>query len=491
MWKHAFAFLLLVSVGTGCALVPPQKIPMDRRNYIDAVSTSWKEQLLTNLIKLRYGDSLTFLELTGINTNYTLDANVGVTYFTPWHFLWGTSGFRNSLTAGGTGIYRDSPNITYSPIRGEALAKTLMTPIPVGAVLKSLQTGWRTDFIIPCLVESINGRRNRSPGGTFPGDPEFFKIAQLLGELSLNGIIRISIEQVTQGVDVETTEEKECKTDQKKETTPKKKRIKQKKQEKKQPEMGGETKNAWKPKSRVIRDKKEFGDIVTISLVVDRKRAEMLDRQPDRSAKPSAELFRGVTPALLLKNKSEEVPANNDKKESYINKLIKIYTLLWPNKEAMKPDKIMSYMKYEIIDGNKKSVDWEKEPDKVVVQTRSVMEVLTMLSKFILVPDGHINNQASPSSLIRDEKNIQPLNANEYNIGENLIKEDDKLVFKIGNGFNRPADCFVAVKYGDYWFSIKNTDFISKEIFSWSGLFFSMSEPGTKEGTPTLTLPVQ
>ena len=71
MRKLALVLLLIVLASTGCAyMMPPQKIPMDRRNYIDAVSTSWKEQLLTNLVKLRYGDTLTFLEMTGINTSY-------------------------------------------------------------------------------------------------------------------------------------------------------------------------------------------------------------------------------------------------------------------------------------------------------------------------------------------------------------------------------------------------------------------------------------
>ena len=77
MLKPALVLSLLLLAGPGCAyLMPPQKIPMDRRNYIEAVSTSWKEQLLTNLVKLRYGDTLTFLEMTSINTSYSLDANL-------------------------------------------------------------------------------------------------------------------------------------------------------------------------------------------------------------------------------------------------------------------------------------------------------------------------------------------------------------------------------------------------------------------------------
>ena len=104
----------------------PQKIPMDRRNYIDNVSTSWKEQLLNNLVGLRYGNTLTSLEMTSVNTAYELDAGLSAGYPVNWHPLQGTSGFRNVVAVGGSVGYQDKPTITYAPMRGEALANTLL-----------------------------------------------------------------------------------------------------------------------------------------------------------------------------------------------------------------------------------------------------------------------------------------------------------------------------------------------------------------------------
>ena len=76
--------MLIVLASAGCAyMMPPQKIPLYRRNYLDAVSTSWKEQLLTNLVKLRYGDTLTFLQITSVNTSYEFAGNLSANYFTP------------------------------------------------------------------------------------------------------------------------------------------------------------------------------------------------------------------------------------------------------------------------------------------------------------------------------------------------------------------------------------------------------------------------
>jgi hypothetical protein len=190
-------------------MMPPQKIPLDRRNYLDAISTSWKEQLLNNLIKLRYGDTLTFLEMTSINTSYSLDLTLTGGYSTIWHPLVNTTGWRYAALAGGSVDYSDRPNVSYNPIRGEALTKTIITPISLGNILSALQTGGSGGYIFSCCVDSINRLRNRSPSGNFPGDPGFFEFYQLFDVLLLNGIIQISTDKVaTETTKEERTDEK-------------------------------------------------------------------------------------------------------------------------------------------------------------------------------------------------------------------------------------------------------------------------------------------
>ena len=189
MRRPALVLLLIILVSAGCSyIMPPQKIPLDRRNYIDAVSTSWKEQLLTNLVKLRYGDTLTFLEMTSINTSYSLDANLSAGYPVQWHPLIGTAGFRNAVTTGAQVAYSDKPTISYVPVRGEALAKTLITPIDPSRILKGLQTGWLPEYILSCCVKSINDFQN-------PEDPDFFILADLMHDLRSKGVIRIAIDE--------------------------------------------------------------------------------------------------------------------------------------------------------------------------------------------------------------------------------------------------------------------------------------------------------
>jgi hypothetical protein len=54
-------FLPLPLLLAGCALrVGPKRLPHERFDYSAAIATSWKEQMLTNLVKVRYADPPVF-----------------------------------------------------------------------------------------------------------------------------------------------------------------------------------------------------------------------------------------------------------------------------------------------------------------------------------------------------------------------------------------------------------------------------------------------
>ena len=67
----AFAGLLL----TGCNAVGPQTIRGASFDYNEAIAHSWNEQLLLNLVRLRYRDSPYFLRVTSVTTQYSLEAS--------------------------------------------------------------------------------------------------------------------------------------------------------------------------------------------------------------------------------------------------------------------------------------------------------------------------------------------------------------------------------------------------------------------------------
>ena len=66
--------------------VGPQTVPRDRFDYGAAVKRSWQEQLLVNLVRLRYLDTPVFLDVDQIVAQYTLNGAVSMStgLVKPW-----------------------------------------------------------------------------------------------------------------------------------------------------------------------------------------------------------------------------------------------------------------------------------------------------------------------------------------------------------------------------------------------------------------------
>ena len=174
--------LLLLS---GCAGIGPGTVSRDRFDYTEAISDSWKRQMLYNLVKIRYGDAPVFLDVSSVISQYQIagQINLGATINNnPWS---------TSETLGATGNYVDRPTITFTPIIGDKFARSLMSPIPPTAILSLIQGGYPVDLVFRLLVHEINGVRNRFGGEVraHSADPEFYSLVQKLREIQSAGAI--------------------------------------------------------------------------------------------------------------------------------------------------------------------------------------------------------------------------------------------------------------------------------------------------------------
>ena len=116
----ALASLLLA----GCASIGPSTVPRDRVGYVSAISDSWKQQMLLNLLKVRYSDVPLFLDVTSITNAYALENELRIE-------AQGAPVDRGDTFLGLTGTthYSDHPTITYVPLTGDKFAKGIMSPI--------------------------------------------------------------------------------------------------------------------------------------------------------------------------------------------------------------------------------------------------------------------------------------------------------------------------------------------------------------------------
>jgi hypothetical protein len=146
--------LLGLAISAGACTLGPRNIQPDRFDYNEAIARSNQEQLLSNIVRLRYSEPPVFLGVGSVLTQYVYSGRIGVN---------GAAAADSSSipgwTVGGsaTGAYLERPTITYSPLVGQDFAQQLLAPIDAAAVFALIQSGWSPRELLMLTLESING----------------------------------------------------------------------------------------------------------------------------------------------------------------------------------------------------------------------------------------------------------------------------------------------------------------------------------------------
>jgi hypothetical protein len=184
-------FVLPVVFLPACSSIGPKTMAQDRFGYMNAISDSWKHQMLLNMVKLRYADAPVFLEVSSIITQYLVETEFQGSL--SWNAFLPT----DSQIVGARGRYAERPTITYQPLTGEKFTRSLMTPLPSSAVLSLVQRGWRVDIVLRVCVDSVNGIYNRT-GGKVPirqADPDFYRLIASLRKIQQSRAIGVRIQE--------------------------------------------------------------------------------------------------------------------------------------------------------------------------------------------------------------------------------------------------------------------------------------------------------
>lgn len=177
----------------GCATLGPQSIPRDRLGYSDAISDSWKEQTLLNIVRLRYADAPMFLDVSSVVASYSAEGQVDTGIAFP------PQGPASS-SAGAYGRYTTKPTISYVPLTGDKFTRSLLRPIAPASVFQMIQAGYPADFILGATTRAINGRFNRATGPNMrQADPEFDELADTFRRIQRSEGLGMRVERRENG----------------------------------------------------------------------------------------------------------------------------------------------------------------------------------------------------------------------------------------------------------------------------------------------------
>jgi hypothetical protein len=179
---------LLALATTACNSVGPSTIGRDRFDYQEALGKSMQEQMLANLVKIRYGDAPVFLDVASVINSYSIEGEVAVAGGNEQGFT------RNFV--GGSARYGDRPTITYAPIQGDAFARSILAPLPPRLVFTFIQAGYQIDYVLRLTVRGINGVYNSSQVGTrrLEADKEFYPLLNALHRIQVSNKVALYLE---------------------------------------------------------------------------------------------------------------------------------------------------------------------------------------------------------------------------------------------------------------------------------------------------------
>lgn len=201
--------LLLVPVLAlaGCASVGPQSIAANRPAYNMAVAQTNDQELLLNLVRILYRDTLYFTSVeriaASLEFNQGLSGAAGVSRTTPA----AKDTLLRSLSLGASLAVNDKPTVFYAPVDGEKFVRQMLTPMNPELLLMLGKSGWSLDRVLRIGAHEMNGLRNApSAAGPTPALApdfrDFQEAARLLRVLQRDHLLDLATAADGRGVEL-------------------------------------------------------------------------------------------------------------------------------------------------------------------------------------------------------------------------------------------------------------------------------------------------
>ncbi len=201
VWRWLAGALLLSLVTAGCSVIGPRSLKQSRLQYNEVVKVTSEEEMLLNIVRLRYVDTPSSLQISNIAAQFELINSLQLTPF----FVSSASGIdpSRSYTAvlpqamiGGA----DRPTFSLTPLDESEFARKLFTPLTLDGVIYLVKTTWPISTVFRLYLENLNWVSNAetASGPTprhAPQHEEFLQGINALQALQDEGQVVFALEE--------------------------------------------------------------------------------------------------------------------------------------------------------------------------------------------------------------------------------------------------------------------------------------------------------
>ncbi len=411
-FRQVVVLLVLWTGASGC--IGPKAVRYTRLRYNEVVRDTNDEQLLMNIVRLRYADSPVFIDLPNITSQFEM-AGRG-------NYLGGYGNQYKGRTSLGYGelSLRDTPTLSYHPREGREIAKSLLTPLSSDLFIV-VNAGANIEQLLLLTINDINDVPNAPRATTLmPKVPEdnsqFLRGIQLLDSLRNRDATELAF-----GTHEETEESSDP----------------------------------------ILQRSVRGSDLLKAAQEGYVYRAKGTNQMTLR--KREKDLFLRVRDPYVDSPEMQEIA--------------RIFHVTPGLGKYRIKSELSDEVKSELSDDANAKVPNPLESDTIYMNLRSILQIMTFLSKGVCVPEEHVQSGVVPMTPGPDGR---PFDWTQITAGN----------FRVHAQKHRPHNTEVAIQYRGYWFSIAENDVHSRATLAILEILFALQESDGRSVGPMLTLPL-